>query len=254
MTGIAALLELNGLHKRFGGIAATDGLSLSVLEGECLALIGPNGAGKTTVLKQIFGELQQDSGTVIFDGEEVSALRTAERVHRGMSRIFQTPELLPEFTALENVAMAVQARLAHSFRFWRDARSEPALVAPALQILTNVGLNDLADQPSGMLSHGQQRVLEIAVAFASVPRMLLLDEPMAGLGPGETRQMVELLVRLKRSTTMLLIEHDMDAVFRLADRVCVLVAGRSVCIGTTAEVRNDPRAMSAYLDAGQGHA
>ncbi|QCI66585.1 ABC transporter ATP-binding protein [Phreatobacter stygius] len=241
------LLVVDGLRKRFGGLAATDGLSFEVAPGECLALIGPNGAGKTTAISQLFGEIRQDAGSIRFNGEIIDALPTPERVRRGIGRLYQIPQLLADDCVLDNVALAVQASQAHSFRFWRQARRDPRLVAPAMAVLDRVRLAGRAGARAADLSHGEQRTLELAIALARGSHLLLLDEPMAGLGPSETVEMTEVIEGLKRTHTILLVEHDMEAVFRLADRICVLVAGRVVASGTATQVRSDPQVLAAYL-------
>nr|WP_211108141.1 ABC transporter ATP-binding protein [Azospirillum sp. OGB3] len=233
--------------KRFGGLAATDGLSLSVAEGELHALIGPNGAGKTTLIGQLSGELSPDSGTILFDGRDVTSLPVHKRAQRGLARSFQITSIFPSFTALDNVALAVQAHAGHSFRFWRDAARDRRLADPARAVLERVGLGARADTRADALAHGEKRQLELAMALATGPRLLLLDEPMAGMGPEDSARMVELLQELKGGVTILLVEHDMDAVFALADRITVLVRGKDLASGTPAEIRNDPAVREAYL-------
>lgn len=244
------LLSVRGLAKRFGGLLATDGVDLDVMPGELHALIGPNGAGKTTLIAQLFGELRQDAGAIRLEGEEVGHLATPERVHRGLGRTFQITQLLPDFTVLDNVALAVQARDGHSFRFLADARRDEGLRGRARRHVTASGLANRAETRVADLSHGEQKQLELAVALACEPRLLLLDEPMAGLGHVESGQMVETLRALKGRTTMLLVEHDMDAVFALADRVSVLVYGRIIATGTVEEIRDNPDVRTAYLGEG----
>nr|WP_211111825.1 ABC transporter ATP-binding protein [Azospirillum aestuarii] len=241
------MLSTNSLVKRFGGLAATDGLSLSVAEGELHALIGPNGAGKTTLIGQLSGELTPDSGTILFDGRDVTRLPVHKRAQRGLARSFQITSIFPSFTALDNVALAVQAHAGHSFRFWRDAGRDRRLSDPARAVLERVGLGARADTRADALAHGEKRQLELAMALATGPRLLLLDEPMAGMGPEDSARMVELLQELKGGVTILLVEHDMDAVFALADRITVLVRGKDLASGTPAEIRNDPAVREAYL-------
>nr|WP_211104963.1 ABC transporter ATP-binding protein [Azospirillum formosense] len=241
------MLSTNGLVKRFGGLAATDGLSLSVAEGELHALIGPNGAGKTTLIGQLSGELTPDSGTILFDGRDVTGLPVHKRAQRGLARSFQITSIFPSFTALDNVALAVQAHAGHSFRFWRDAARDRRLADPARAVLERVGLGARADTRADALAHGEKRQLELAMALATGPRLLLLDEPMAGMGPEDSARMVELLQELKGGVTILLVEHDMDAVFALADRITVLVRGKDLASGTPAQIRNDPAVREAYL-------
>jgi branched-chain amino acid transport system ATP-binding protein len=235
------------LVKRFGGIIATDHLDLAVNEGEVHALIGPNGAGKTTLIAQLSGFLRPDAGHVVFGGHDVTHLPPPARVHRGLARSFQITSVLREFSALDNVALAVQARQGHSFRFWAPARADRALRDPALKALDSVGLAARADSAAADLSHGERRQLEVAMALASEPRLLLLDEPMAGMGADESTRMVNLLRTLKGQRTLMLVEHDMDAVFALADRITVLVYGRAIATGTPEEIRANAEVRQAYL-------
>ena len=241
------LLAIEGLTKRFGGITASDDVSLTVPEGELHAIIGPNGAGKTTLIGQLTGELTPQSGRIHFAGQDITALAAWQRSLLGLARSFQITSLFLDFTALDNVALAVQAHAGHSFHFWRDARREPALRAPARAALERVGLADRADVVAANMSHGEHRQLEIAMALATKPRMLLLDEPMAGMGAEESARMVKLLRELKQKVTILLIEHDMDAVFALADRISVLVYGRVIASGEPAAIRANPDVRRAYL-------
>ena len=247
-----AQLAITGLVKRFGGLAATDDLSLAVERGEIHALIGPNGAGKSTLISQIAGELKQDAGTIVFEGEDISSAPPHARVKRGLVRTFQITQLLKEDTALENVSLAVQVGEGHSYRFWSQARHQRALVEPALAHLCEVGLEPRAHVRVGDMSHGEHKQLELAIALALRPRLLLLDEPMAGLGPSETVEMIEALRRLKERTTLLIVEHDMDAVFALADRISVLVYGRCIASGGPDAIRANPDVQQAYL--GEEHA
>jgi branched-chain amino acid transport system ATP-binding protein len=241
------LLETKGLVKRFGGLTATDNLDLSVEPGEIHAVIGPNGAGKTTLIAQLAGELKPNEGTIRFAGEDVTALAVPARSQRGLARSFQITSVFRGFTALDNVALSIQAHDGHSFRFWREARREVNLREPARAILEEVGLGPRADVLAANLAHGEQRQLEIAMALATKPRMLLLDEPMAGMGREESERMVALLKRLKGRETILLIEHDMDVVFALADRITVLVYGRAIATGAPAEIRANEEVRQAYL-------
>ena len=243
-----AILEIEGLTKRFGGVLASDGISLALPRGELHALIGPNGAGKTTLIGQLTGEIAPDEGRIRFDARDVTALPVYRRSQLGLARSFQIASLFAEFTALDNVALAVQAHAGHSFRFWRDARREPRLREPAHDALMRAGLAARADVAVAELSHGERRQLEIAMALATRPRMLLLDEPMAGMGPEESTRLVEMLRQLKGGiTTILLVEHDMDAVFALADRISVLVYGRIIASGEPATIRADAAVREAYL-------
>jgi branched-chain amino acid transport system ATP-binding protein len=243
------LLAVRGLHKRFGGLVATDGIDLDVAEGETLAIIGPNGAGKTTLLGQLSGDLRPDAGTIRFAGTDVTALSASARSHRGLARSFQITSIFREFSALDNVALAVQAHAGHSFRFWRPARAEAALRAPAAAILEQVGLAARADIVAGTLAHGEQRQLEIAMALATRPRLLLLDEPVAGMGLDESQRMVRLLRALRGHHTLVLVEHDMDVVWALADRISVLVYGRVIASGAPEAIRLDAEVRRAYLGA-----
>ena len=242
-----ALLQIDGLTKRFGGVVASDNVVLDVAEGELHAIIGPNGAGKTTLIGQLTGELAPDAGRIVFAGADITELPVHRRSAMGLARSFQITSLFRDFTALENVSLAVQAHAGHSFRFWRDARREPELRHPARAALERVGLGARADALVASMSHGEHRQLELAMALATGPRMLLLDEPMAGLGPEESARMVETLRGLKRNLTILLIEHDMEAVFALADRITVLVYGRVIASGEPAAIRANAEVRQAYL-------
>jgi branched-chain amino acid transport system ATP-binding protein len=228
-------------------VFASDDVTLSIPPGELHAIIGPNGAGKTTLIGQLTGELSSQSGRIRFAGEEITALPAWRRSLLGLARSFQITSLFPDFTALDNVALAVQAHAGHSFRFWRDARGEPELRQPARAALERAGLGPRADTLVANMSHGEHRQLEIAMALATKPRMLLLDEPMAGMGVEESARMVRLLRELKQEVTILLIEHDMDAVFALADRISVLVYGRIIASGEPAAIRANPDVRRAYL-------
>jgi branched-chain amino acid transport system ATP-binding protein len=241
------ILRLDGLRKRFGGLAVTDGVSLEVLPGEIHAVIGPNGAGKTTLIHQVSGTLRPDAGRVVFAGRDVTQLSLARRARLGLARSFQITSVLPGFTALENAALAVQARSGSSFRFLRAAASESALNRAAMDALAQTGLADRAAVPAAALSHGERRQLELAIALAMQPRLLLLDEPLAGAGPEETDRLVALLRGLKHRYAILLVEHDMQAVFALADRISVLVYGRIVATGTPDAIRANAEVRAAYL-------
>ena len=222
------LLQVSHLAKRFEGIVATDDIVLDVAAGELHAVIGPNGAGKTTLIAQLSGQLTPDSGRIHFAGNDITQLPMYRRSALGLARSFQITSLFLELSVLDNVALAVQAQAGHSFHFWRNARAEPELREPGRALLARVGLSERADWPASVLSHGEHRQLELAMALAGSPRMLLLDEPMAGLGPEESARMVEMLRALKKEVTILLVEHDMEAVFALADRITVLVYGLSL--------------------------
>jgi branched-chain amino acid transport system ATP-binding protein len=242
-----ALLQIEGLSKRFQGIVASDGISLEVCQGEVHALIGPNGAGKTTLISQLTGEVAPDSGSIRFADRDITALPTYRRSALGLARTFQVTSLFLDFTALDNVALAVQAHAGHSFRFWRDARRDPALRNPARDALERVGLVARADVVASKLSHGEHRQLEIAMALAVEPRMLLLDEPLAGMGLEESGRMIKTLLGLKCQVTILLVEHDMQAVFALADRITVLVNGRVIASGPPQAIRANAHVRGSYL-------
>ena len=241
------VLRVEGLSKSFGAIRASDSLSLEVAAGEIHAVIGPNGAGKTTLIAQLAGEIAPDDGRIWFQGRDVTALASHRRARLGLARSFQITSIFPSFSAEDNVALAIQARSGRSFRFWRPARKDPALREPAREVLERVGLSARAGVPAAILSHGEHRLLEIAMALAVEPKLLLLDEPMAGMGGADSARMVELLRTLKSRAAMLLVEHDMDAVFALADRITVLVYGRVIASGPPAAVRADPAVREAYL-------
>jgi branched-chain amino acid transport system ATP-binding protein len=241
------LLQVDDLSKAFGAVVAADGVTLDLEAGELHAVIGPNGAGKTTLIGQLAGEIRPDAGTIRFGGEEVTGLPAHARAARGLARSFQITSLFPRFTALENVALAVQAGSGHSFRFWRPVAREQDLNETAERMLSQVGLGDRALVPAAALAHGEQRQLEIAMALAGRPRLLLLDEPTAGMGQEDSLSMIDLLAGLKGQIAMLLIEHDMDVVFALADRISVLVYGRVIATGRPDRIRADPEVRRAYL-------
>ncbi|WP_103173852.1 ABC transporter ATP-binding protein [Paracoccus sp. SY] len=241
------LLSVQNLSKSYGALKVTQNVSLDVHEGQLHAIIGPNGAGKTTLISQLSGQLRPDSGRVVYAGQDITRLDMAGRVRLGLARSFQLTTLLPSFSVLENVALAVQAREGSSFRFLRPAASEQALNDQAMACLADVGLADRSRRLAGSLSHGEKRQLELAVALATRPRLLLLDEPLAGTGHEEAAHLVDMFGRLKNRVTMVLIEHDMDAVFALADMVSVLVYGQIVASGTPSDVRADAKVRAAYL-------
>jgi branched-chain amino acid transport system ATP-binding protein len=240
-------LVLDGLSRSFGGIHAVAGVSLAVQPGELHALIGPNGAGKTTLINLITGELRPDAGRVTLRGRDLTRLPVDARARLGLGRSFQLTSILPGMTLLENVALAAQARRGSSFVFFRDLLGSRELVMVASTALARVGLASLAEAPAASLAHGQKRRLELAMVLANEPLALLLDEPMAGMGPEESAEMVTLLRSLKGRYPILLVEHDMDAVFALADRVSVLVQGRILASGAPAAIRADPEVREAYL-------
>jgi branched-chain amino acid transport system ATP-binding protein len=241
------LLEVKELSKAFAGIIASDAVSFDIGTGEIHAVIGPNGAGKTTLVNQIAGQTPPDSGCINFAGHDITWLPADLRSRLGLARSFQITELFHDFSTIDNVALAVQAQAGHSFRFWRRARAEAELRKPAMDALARVGLLDRADVPASHLSHGEHRLLELAVALGGRPRMLILDEPMAGLSPEESTRMIALLRELKGQFTILLIEHDMDAVFALADRITVLVSGRVVATDVPTSIRANAEVQEAYL-------
>jgi len=241
------VLRIENLAKNFGGLRVTDDVTLEVRPDELHAVIGPNGAGKTTLINQISGLLAPDAGRIAFAGEDITGLPVHVRAERGLARTFQITSILPRFSVLENVALAVQARNGSSFRFFGVAADENELNAPALVTLAQVGLAERAFVPAAELSHGEKRALELAIAIAMEPKLLLLDEPMAGTGRDETERLVAVLRSLKGRFPMVLVEHDMTAVFALADRISVLIYGRILASGTPDEVRADPQVIAAYL-------
>jgi branched-chain amino acid transport system ATP-binding protein len=241
------VLTVENLQKRFGGLTVTDRVNLSLVPGELHALIGPNGAGKTTLVNQLAGEIAPSAGRIVFDGADITAQPTWRRALLGIGRSFQISSVFGEFTALQNVLLAVQPRRGHSFRFWRAAENNEALVTRARQALREAGLATHADQPVARLSHGERRQLELAMTLATEPRLLLLDEPMAGMSPSDAESVIGVLRGLKGRYTTVLIEHDMDAVFALADRISVLFYGRILVTGTVADIRSNPVVRDAYL-------
>ena len=242
-----AVLQVVDLNKSFGGILATRHVSLDVQANETHAIIGPNGAGKTTLIAQLSGSLRPDSGHILFNGRDITRLPEYRRSLCGLARSFQITSLLMSLPVIDNVALAVQAHDGHSFRFWRPAQSEQRLREPAMAALEAVGLESRAHDVAAELSHGERRQLEIAVALACQPNLLLLDEPMAGMGPEESAAMVETLRSLKSQKAMLLIEHDMDVVFALADRISVMVYGEVIASGTPEDIRGNEAVRRAYL-------
>ncbi len=242
-----SLLAVSGLVKRFGGLVATDGVDLTVEPGEVHAVIGPNGAGKTTLINQLSGELRPDAGTIRLDGVDVTALPVYRRALLGLGRSYQITSVFPDFTVLVNVVLAVQAHAGHSFSFWRPLLRETALTARARAAIDHVGLTARADTPVASLAHGERRQLEMAMTLATAPKVLLLDEPMAGMSLTESERLVTLLSSLKKQYGILLVEHDMDVVFKLADRISVLVYGRVIACGDPDSIRNNPDVRTAYL-------
>lgn len=244
------MLELKGVSKRFGGVIATDGVALDVKPGEVHALIGPNGAGKTTLVAQIAGDLASDGGTIVFDGADVTRTPQHQRVRAGLARSYQVTSIFGRLSVLDNLALAVQARSGSSFSFWRPVASEESLAAEARAIAAEIGLAGREDVAAAALSHGEQRALEVGLALATRPKLVLLDEPMAGMGPEESQRMIALIERVRAQVAVLLVEHDMDAVFRLADRISVLVSGRVIASGAPEAIRAHPEVKKAYLGEG----
>ena len=241
------MLDIQGLKKSFGGVVATDSVTLGVDAGELHAIIGPNGAGKTTLIAQLSGDLRPDAGHVVFNGRDITTVPTHRRSHFGLARSFQITSVFMGLSVIDNVALAVQAHDGHSFRFWQPATTQARLRKPALEVLEKVGLAHRAGTIASAMSHGERRQLEIAMALATNPSFLLLDEPMAGMGVEESAAMVSILRSLKGEKTILLVEHDMDAVFALADRISVLVYGRIIATGKPEDIRNNADVRSAYL-------
>ncbi|MCM5679857.1 ABC transporter ATP-binding protein [Schlegelella sp. S2-27] len=247
MSAATPLLLIDGVVKRFGGLVATDHARVEVLPGEVHALIGPNGAGKTTLIHQISGALAPDGGRIVFGGVDVTRLPMHERVLRGLARSYQITSIFKRLSVLDNLALAVQARSGSSFSFWRPVRGERARHDEAAAVGARIGLGHRLDALAGTLAHGEQRQLEVGLALATRPQLMLLDEPMAGMGPDESARMVQLLRGLRDEVTLLLVEHDMDAVFKLADRISTLVAGRVIATGAVEEIRAHPEVRRAYL-------
>lgn len=245
------MLKLSQINKKFGALTATDNLTLEIKAGDLHALIGPNGAGKTTLINQISGELKSDSGEIIFNGSSINTLPINQRVDLGLARSYQITSIFPEFTTLENVALAVQAQQGHSYNLWKAVKKDKQQIEQSQEVMGLFGLQPFEKVLAKNLPHGQQRRLEIALALAVKPKMLLLDEPMAGLGPEEEISMIELLEQLKQEFTILLVEHDMNAVFRLADQITVLDSGKEVLTGTADEVRNSTEVQAIYLGSEQ---
>ena len=242
-----AVLRINDLHKNFGGLVVTDGVTLDVGQGELHAVIGPNGAGKTTLINQISGLIAPTAGTIRFNGTDITGLPANKRAELGLARSFQITSVLPRFSALENVALAVQARAGTSYRFFGRADREQTVNNTASAALSEVGLAERKQTVAGHLSHGEKRALELAIALAMQPKLLLLDEPMAGTGHEESARLIDVLRRLKGRFSMLLVEHDMNAVFALADRISVLTYGRILVSGAPDAVRTHPQVVAAYL-------
>ena len=241
------LLGISGLVKRFGGLTATDHVSLEIERGEVHALIGPNGAGKTTLIAQLSGSLASDAGSLTFDQVDITRMPQHERVREGLARSYQITSIFGKFSVLDNLALAVQARSGSSMSFWRSLAAETALLDEASALAARVGLGSREAVLAGKLAHGEQRQLEVGLALATRPKLLLLDEPMAGMGPEESALMMDLVEKVRAEVTVLLVEHDMDAVFRLADRISVMVNGRLIATGVPEEIRVNAEVRKAYL-------
>lgn len=247
MNNNQVVLSLARLTKRFGALSANEDVTLDLCQGEIHALIGPNGAGKSTLVKQVAGELRPDSGTIIFNGVQINGLDCAARARAGLGRTFQISSLISEFTVLQNVMLAVQGEQGRTFGMWRRFSTDNGLLEEAQNHVAELGLQDRADVRVSELSHGERRQLEMAVALALKPKALLLDEPLAGIGPAGSLEMTQLLKDLKQKVPILLIEHDMAAVFELADRISVMVYGRIITTGTADEIKRNPQVQEAYL-------
>ena len=241
------MLSLRKLSKRFGGVIAVDHVDLDVAAGEVHALIGPNGAGKTTLIHQISGSLPSDQGEVLFLDKNITRLKQHQRVAAGLARSYQITSIFRSFSVLDNLALAVQARSGSSFSFWQPVEKESAIFEEASSVLEEIGLGEKKGSPASTLAHGEQRALEVGLALATQPKLLLLDEPMAGMGPEESQHMIALIQRVRSRVTVLLVEHDMDAVFRLADRISVLVNGRLIATDAPEKIKMNPEVRRAYL-------
>ena len=241
------MLSLKKLSKRFGGVVAVDNVDLDIAQGEVHALIGPNGAGKTTLISLISGTMPSNQGEILFLSENLTRARPHARVAAGLARSYQITSIFRRFSVLDNLALAVQARSGSSFSFWKPVAAESALFDEARTIAAEVGLGEKTGSVAAQLSHGEQRALEVGLALATRPKLVLLDEPMAGMGPEESQRMIALIKRIRAQVTVLLVEHDMDAVFRLADRISVMLNGRLIATGAPIEIRNNPEVKKAYL-------
>ncbi|MGH8436624.1 MAG: ABC transporter ATP-binding protein [Pseudomonas sp.] len=241
------LLSVENLVKRFRGIHASDGINFDLRPGEIHAVIGPNGAGKTTFINQLAGELAPDSGRILLDGQDITSEPVYLRAALGLARSYQISAVFDELSVLENVMLAAQAHQGHSFRFFKDAAKDEKVAAPSREAVRIVGLEDALHRPAADLAHGAKRQLELAMVIATKPRLMLLDEPMAGTGPAESREIVALLRRLRGTAAIVLIEHDLDAVFALADRISVMVYGKVIATGTCDDIRADAAVREAYI-------
>ena len=241
------MLSLRNLSKRFGGVVAVDRVDLEVAAGEVHALIGPNGAGKTTLIHQISGSLACDSGEIGFLEKDITRLPPHARARAGLARSYQITSIFKRFSVLDNLELAVQARSGTSFSFWKPRAQESALFEEARSIAAEVGLSEKLSSEGSKLAHGEQRSLEVGLALATRPKLVLLDEPMAGMGPEESNRMIDLIGRIRAQVTVLLVEHDMAAVFRLADRISVMVNGRVIATGAPDAIRANAEVRKAYL-------
>lgn len=246
-TNPEVILETRDLCKQYAGLRANHNLNLALQKGEIHALIGPNGAGKSTLIAQLSGELAPTSGSIWYEGQDMTELAVYDRAQAGISRSFQVTSVFDEFDVIDNLSLALQAHHKHSYRFWSPVKKDDQLNEQALRLARQFGLEDHQHYPAGELGHGEKRQLEIALTLAGDPRVLLLDEPMAGIGPGGSIQLTKLLNEFRGNYTVLLVEHDMDAVFALADRISVLVYGEIIATGTVDEIRNNPEVQKAYL-------
>jgi branched-chain amino acid transport system ATP-binding protein len=241
------MLEIRGLYKHFGGVVAVDKVDLAVKPGEVHALIGPNGAGKTTLIAQVSGSLRPDAGQIFFDGQDITRAPQHARVKAGLARSYQITSIFRRFSVRDNLALAAQARSGSSLSFWRPVAAERALFDEADEIASLINLHDKREHIAMTLAHGDQRALEVGLALATQPKLVLLDEPMAGMGPEESQRMIALIERVRARVTVLLVEHDMDAVFRLAERISVLVNGRVIASGAPQAIRANDEVKRAYL-------
>lgn len=241
------LLQVNGLHKSFGALRATNNLSFSVTKGHIHALIGPNGAGKTTIVNQLSGDMLPDSGTILFDGMDITNVKGYRRARLGIGRSFQITHIFEKLTVAENMSLSICARAGHNFSFWHHWRNSRPVRQELENALERIDLGSRAHFIAAHLSHGEKRQLEVGMALVGEPKLLILDEPMAGMGPGGTVELSKLISRLKGRTTILLVEHDMDVVFSLADQVTVLVYGENIASGNPDQIRDNETVRAAYL-------
>jgi branched-chain amino acid transport system ATP-binding protein len=245
--GARPLLQVKGLTKHFGGVTANHGIDLELIAGETHAVIGPNGAGKTTLVAQICGELLPSAGEIVLEGADITRVPPHRRAACGLARVFQITSIFKDFSTLENAALAAQGHRGHSYAFWKPVHEDQDLNALAREALREVGLDSKCEVPARALSHGEHRQLEIAMALVTHPRLLLLDEPTAGMGSEESQEFLQLLLKLKKTHSILLIEHDMQVVFAIADRITVLAGGQVIASGTPREIQADAQVREAYL-------